>query len=215
MVSARTWTPNAIARLLLSLLVCFFCGSLLISVINHVSAGPKQDLRFYRLTAAALGCAATSLVFVYRTWNVENVVSRLGAFLVCFYGGIVLGALAQKGIQPLGPAVSQMIIAALSLQGAALVLVPHFLREQKLNWTEAFGFANNRRQAIMLGVIVACLFLPLGMGLQWLSAQVMIHLPQLQLKPQEQESVQTLQMAVTWLNRLALAVVTIVLAPAA
>jgi membrane protease YdiL (CAAX protease family) len=43
----------------------------------------------------------------------------------------------------------------------------------------------------------------------------MIHLPQLQLKPQEQESVQTLQMAVTWLNRLALAVVTIVLAPAA
>jgi membrane protease YdiL (CAAX protease family) len=53
------------------------------------------------------------------------------------------------------------------------------------------------------------------MGLQWLSAQLMVHLPRLQLKPEEQESVQTLQMAITWWNRLALGAVTIVLAPAA
>ena len=108
-----------------------------------------------------------------------------------------------------------MIIAGLSFQGAALILVAHFVREHGVSWKEAFGLANQRRPAIMLGVILACLFLPLGMGLQWLSAQVMIHLPHLQLKPQEQESVQTLQLAVTWFNRLALAGVTIVLAPAA
>jgi len=95
------------------------------------------------------------------------------------------------------------------------VLIPHFLHEQQLSWKEAFGFGNNRKQAIMLGVILACLFLPVGMGLQWLSAQVMVHLPHLQLKPQEQEAVQTLEMAVTWFNRVALAIVTIVLAPAA
>jgi hypothetical protein len=68
---------------------------------------------------------------------------------------------------------------------------------------------------MMLGVILACLFLPVAMGLQWLSAQVMVHLPRLQLRPQEQEAVQTLQMAVTWFHRLALGTVTIVLAPAA
>jgi membrane protease YdiL (CAAX protease family) len=188
---------------------------MLLAVLHHVDVDSKQNLRFYRLTASALGCAAVSLFFVYRPWNYENVVSRLGAFLVCLYGGIFLAAWAQKTAKPLGPSVSQMIIAALSLQGAALILIPHFLREQRLGWQEAFGFRNNPRKAIMLGVILACLFLPVGMGLQWLSGQVMVHLPRLQLKPQEQEAVQTLQMAVTWFNRLALAAVTIVLAPAA
>ena len=202
-------------RLILCLIVCFFCGSLLIGLLHHINVGPKQDARFYRLTASALGCAATALAFVYRPWNVENVAARLGGYLVCLYGGILLAAWAQKTAPSLGPSVSQMIISGLSLQGATLVLIPHFLNEQQLNWNEAFGFGNNRRQAIMLGVILACVFLPVGMGLQWLCAEVMVHLPWLHLKPQEQESVQTLGMAVTWFNRAALALVTIVLAPTA
>ena len=202
-------------RLILSLIACFLCGSLLVTMLHRVDAGPEQNLRFYRLTATALGCAAMSLVFVYRAWNADNAVSRLGGYLVCLYGGIWLSTWAQKGAQPLGPSVGQMIIAALSLQGAALALIPHFLKEQQMSWQEAFGLRNNPRQAIMIGTILACLFLPLGMGLQWLSAQVMVHLPHFQLKPQEQEAVQTLQMAVTWFNRLVLGAVTIVLAPAA
>jgi membrane protease YdiL (CAAX protease family) len=215
MVSARTWNPNAIVRLFLCLVVCFLCGSLLVTMVHDADTASRRDVQFYRLTAAALGCAATALVFVYRPWNSDNVVSRLGGYLVCLYGGIWLGTWAQKSAQPLGPSVSQMIIAALSLQGAALALIPHFLKEQRLTWKEAFGLGNNRRQAFMLGVIVACLFLPVGMGLQWLSGLVMVHLPHLQLKPEEQEAVQTLQMAVTWFNRLILGTVTIVLAPAA
>jgi membrane protease YdiL (CAAX protease family) len=215
MVSARPWKANAIVRLVLCLLVCFFCGSLLAGVLHHVNVGHKEDLRFYRLMASALGCAAVAFVFVYRPWTPDNVISRLGIYLLCLYAGILLGTFAQRTAQPIGPSVSQMIVAALSLQGAALVLIPHFLHEQQLSWQEAFGFGNNRKQAIMLGVILACLFLPVGMGLQWLSAQVMVHLPHLQLKPQEQEAVQTLEMAVTWFHRVALAIVTIVLAPAA
>jgi membrane protease YdiL (CAAX protease family) len=65
------------------------------------------------------------------------------------------------------------------------------------------------------GIILACLFLPLGWGLQWLSAKVMVHLPRLHLKPEEQQAVQTLQLASEWLQRLALGAVTIVLAPVA
>ncbi|HTL16706.1 MAG TPA: CPBP family intramembrane glutamic endopeptidase, partial [Patescibacteria group bacterium] len=60
-----------------------------------------------------------------------------------------------------------------------------------------------------------CIFLPIGIGLQWLSALLMVHVPFFQLKPEEQESVQTLQLAVTWLPRVVLGVVTILLAPAA
>ncbi len=215
MVSARPWKANAIVRLVLCLIVCFFCGSFLVGLLHHAPVGPKEDLRFYRFTGSALGCTAVAILFVYRAWTPENVLSRLGGYLMCLYGGILLGTFAQKAAEPLGPSVSQMIIAALSLQGAALVLIPHFLHEQHLSWKEAFGFGNNRKQAIMLGVILACLFLPLGMALQWLSAQLMVHLPHLQLKPEQQEAVQTLEMAVTWFNRVALAIVTIILAPAA
>jgi membrane protease YdiL (CAAX protease family) len=215
MVSAQPWRLNAIIRLILCLFACFVCGSLLLGVLHHDNVGPKEDLRYFRLTASALGCAATALVFVYRPWNFKNIVARLGGYLVCLYAGILLGAYAQKTVHPSGPSVSQMIVAALSLQGAALVLIPHFLHEQRLSWNESFGLGNNLKQSVILGIILACLFLPLGMGLQWVSAQVMVHLPLLQLQPQEQESVQTLQMAVTWFNRVALAVVTIVLAPTA
>lgn len=215
MLSSRPWKANAIVRLFLCLVVCFFLGSLLVGLLHHAQVEPKRDLRYYRLTASALGCAAVALAFVYRGWTHENVISRLGGYLLCLYGGILLGTFADKTAQALGPSVSQMIIAALSLQGAALILIPHFLREQNLSWREAFGFGNNRKQAIMLGVILACVFLPVGMALQWLSAQVMVHLPHLQLRPQEQEAVQTLEMAVTWFNRVALAIVTIIVAPIA
>jgi hypothetical protein len=67
----------------------------------------------------------------------------------------------------------------------------------------------------MVGVILACVFLPFAMLLQWLSAEIIVRVPYLQLKPQEQEAVQTLEMAVTWFNRVALGAVTILLAPAA
>jgi len=67
----------------------------------------------------------------------------------------------------------------------------------------------------MRGAILACVFLPLGMALQWLCGLIMVHLPHLNLKPEEQEAVQTLEMAATWFPRVILGVVTIVLAPAA
>src|SRR5690348_9666530 len=147
MVSASRWKLNAILRLILCLMVCFFCGSLLIGVLHHVNVGSKEDARFYRLVFSALGCAAAALAFAYRPWNAENIAFRFGGYLVCFYAAIAFGAWAEKTAQPIGPSVSQMIIAALSLQGAALILIPRFLHEQHLSWREAFGFCNNRKQA--------------------------------------------------------------------
>ncbi len=211
MVSARPWNPNAIMRLTLCLVVCLFCGSLVLSVAFHERGGP-QDLRFYRFTASSFGSAATAMVFVYRPWTLDNVITRLGAYLLFLYGAFMLTFLAHNDGQPPAASVSQMIIATLSLQGAALVLIPHFLVEQGLTWNEAFGFNNNPVRALMWGVIFASLFLPLAMGLQWISAQIM---PYLHLKPLQQESVQTLQMAISWMHRVGLGLVTIVIAPVA
>ena len=215
MLSVKPWKASTIVRLTLCMVACFFCGAMLISVLHHAHVSPTRDMKFYRLAASAIGCAATAMVFVYRPWNPDNVASRLGGYLVCLYGSIFLGTWAQKTAEALGPSVSQMIIAALSFQGAALVLIPHFLKEQGLSWNEAFGFCNNLRRAVMVGVILACVFLPVGILLQWLSAEIIVRVPYLQLKPQEQEAVQTLEMAVTWFNRVALGAITILLAPAA
>jgi len=215
MLSVKPWKASTIVRLTLCLVACFFCGAMLISVLHHAHVSPTRDMKFYRLAASAVGCAATAIVFVYRPWNPDNVASRLGGYLVCLYGSIFLGTWAQKTAEALGPSVSQMIIAALSFQGAALILIPHFLKEQGLSWNEAFGFCNNLRRALMVGAILACVFLPFAILLQWLSAEIIVRVPYLQLKPQEQEAVQTLEMAVTWFNRVALGAVTILLAPAA
>ncbi|HLH57216.1 MAG TPA: CPBP family intramembrane glutamic endopeptidase [Verrucomicrobiae bacterium] len=184
--------------------------------MNHSGLGSRQDLRFYRLTASALGCMGTAIVFVYRPWTPETVVTKLGGYLVCLYGGFILGIWAQKNAHlTMGPSIGQMVVASLSFQGAALVFIPHFLREQQLTSREAFGFANNCRRAVFLGIIMACLFIPLGVVVQWVSAYIMVHIPHLQLEPHEQESVQTLQMAVTWVHRVVLGIVTIFLAPVA
>ena len=110
----------------------------------------------------------------------------------------MLGGLAQTetGRVTLGPSVEQMIIASVSFQGAALLLVWRFLRDHELGWPEAFGFRHQWRQALVLGFILAGLFLPVGWTLQWVSARVMIQL--VHMKPEEQQAVQTLQLAGTW-----------------
>ena len=68
---------------------------------------------------------------------------------------------------------------------------------------------------MLLGVVVALLFLPVGRGLQEASWQVMTHLPHFKLSPEEQQAVTALRTAASWANRLALAAAAILLAPVA
>jgi membrane protease YdiL (CAAX protease family) len=70
--------------------------------------------------------------------------------------------------------------------------------------------ATRRRQAILSGIAVACIFLPVGEGLQWAATQVMTHI---RMEPQEQQAVHALRAASTWSNRLVLAVLALFLAP--
>ena len=150
-----------------------------------------------------------------KPWRAEAIIRLLLSLIVCFCAGSLVVAMMHHGAAARPLSVGQMMVAALSFQGAVLVLVARFLSEHGINWREGFGLSRQWHRAVLFGFIGASLFLPLGWGLQWLSAQIMLHFPKLHLKPEEQQAVQTLQMAVTWQHRLVLGLITVVLAPVA
>ncbi len=146
-----------------------------------------------------------------RNWNPDAVVLLVLSTFIC----IVLGSEMSLLVGWTKTSVPQMLVAAASFQGAVIVLTAMFLRQHKLKWSEAFGLQNNRRPAILAGVLVACLFLPVGWGLQQASGLVIEHLHRFGVRPEEQQSVQTLRVATSWSERATLGFVTIGLAPVA
>jgi membrane protease YdiL (CAAX protease family) len=108
-----------------------------------------------------------------------------------------------------------MSVATLSFQGAVLVLAARFLREHQTGWAEGFGFLNQRRQAVLLGLLAAVIFLPLGWGLQQASTLVMTHLPHWKIEPQEQLPIRALRVSLSWGGRLTLGAAAVLLAPVA
>src|SRR5690349_595199 len=115
MVTARPWNAGAIVRFILCLIASIFCGWLILVAVQHLRGGKAEDVRFYRLIASALGCVATSMLFVYRRWTVSNASSRLAGYAICLYGGFFLGVWAQKkAAVATGPSIVQMIVASLS-----------------------------------------------------------------------------------------------------
>jgi membrane protease YdiL (CAAX protease family) len=103
----------------------------------------------------------------------------------------------------------------LSFQGAALVLVARFLREHQTSWAEGFGFLNRRRQALVVGLLAAVLFLPIGWGLQQASALVITHLPHFKMEPHEQMPIHALRVSVSWGGRLVFGAAAVLLVPVA
>ena len=218
MLSAKPWKADAIARLGLSVIVCVFAGSVLVSAQHYISAGGKVSARtFYPLAVAALGCLATTLVLLGKPWPMEGLSRRLLSLMVCAYSGLFLGFWVQQssGVGGAESSIWRIVVASVSFQGAGLILIARFLREHQVSWSEAFGFANRRRKALLLGVVVALIFLPVGWGLQQASALVMTHLPFFKLHPEEQLPVRVLRASLSWPGRIALGATAILLAPLA
>ncbi len=213
MLSEKRWKLDALMRLLVRVFVCIFAGSVIFSGFQVLRGGGKINFWFFPVAAAALGFLGLTLMVIRKPWVLESFVRRLVLLLVCFYAGFFLCAWAQKLAGDSHPSVAQMLVATLSFQGAALVLVGRFLREQELSWAEAFGFSNHTLNALLAGVIVACVFFPGGIQLQKFSGNMLMRLTK--AAPEEQQSVQALRGAVSWVQRAALALVTILLAPIA
>ena len=217
MLSAKPWKADAIIRLGLSVIVCVFCGSLFLSVQHYATAGGKAGPKVFLTLTAAAGCLAATLILISKPWPLENISRRLMTWMVCAYSGFFLGMWVQQlsGIAGADVSIWRVVVASLSFQGAGLILVARFLREHQINWAEAFGFTNHRGKAVILGVLVALIFLPLGYALQMLSAFVMMRVPHFNMEPQEQLPVHALRVSVSLAGRITLGATAVVLAPIA
>src|SRR5437773_11695891 len=114
-----------------------------------------------------------------KPWRAEAIIRLILSLIVCFCAGSLAVAIMQHGKVARALSVGRMIVAAFSFQGAVLVLVTRFLREHGTTWREAFGLPRQWARAVLYGFICASLFLPVGWGLQWLSARAMLHFPKL------------------------------------
>ena len=217
MLDAKPWKADAVIRLIFSVFICMLAGSMITALLYLPSASSSSisTTKFIAVTAAGIGCMVGTLVLLWRPWQLEIVMRRTLVILILFYGGMFAGFWVQKVAEVPSASIKQMVVAALSFQGAGVLLVMRFLREHQFSWGQAFGVRNRVGMALTAGVIVACLFLPVGWGLQQASAVLMNQLPWFHLKPEEQQSVQALRVASTIGSRMILAVVTIVLAPIA
>ena len=216
MLLVKPWKPDAVVRLLVSVFVCVYSGALLMSLLRFSDTGSKSSAAMiFLLAAASLLCLGATLVFIAKPWQLENFMRRVIAMLVFFYAGLFLGAWVQKlaGPAPSGTSVGQMIVAALSFQGAVVLLVARFLKQHQVGWTEAFGFSNRLRGALLGGILLAILFLPVAWGLQQACAQLLTYFERFGIKPQQQPAIEALQQADSWGSRVFLGLVTILLAP--
>ncbi len=214
MLSVKPWKADAVMRLLLSLFVCVYAASLVGSVRHFAEdGGPAKAATFYSVAAASFSFLLATIVVLAKPWSLDNFMLRVAGLLICFYAGFFGGAWVQKVAGVPQPSIGQIIIASLGFHGAGLNLIWRFLRQQHISWSDSFGFSNQRRQAVVLGFSVALIFLPIGWGLQELSALAMTHAPHFKMEPKEQAAVEALRAASAWMPRIALGVMTIFLAP--
>lgn len=208
MLSAKPWKPEAIARLLLSGILCIFMVSMIVVTVNYAVAVRPLRPVFFLVAAGALGCWAVALWQAQRSWDLELLMGRMTALMGCMFGGLLFGMLAQKiaGSAPAASAAGQTIM----VEGAALFLFARFVREHGMGWREAFGWSRGWPLAVTVGVVSALLFVPLAWALQRGSAELMTHL---HIQPREQQAVEVLRHSAAWWNQIGLGLVAVVFAP--
>ena len=214
MLTQKSWKAESVLRLILGVVICICAGSLVMSVLHFLRVKGFVFTWFVPVALGGFVCLAISIARLWQPWTSDKMFSPLLVFLMWLYVGLTLTFLAEKMAGPIGSQPGKVLVSMLSFQGAAVVLIRHFLREHQVNWAEAFGFKNRIVLAILIGVIAGCVFLPVGQGLQWLSIFIMEHLPH-PVKPEEQEAIQAMRSAVFWLDRGALGATAIVVAPLA
>jgi membrane protease YdiL (CAAX protease family) len=212
-LTEKPWRLDALARLIVSVIICVFAGSVIIGATHFSEGAGTVDVRlFLALVAGMLGFLGSALVVIRKPWRAENFTRRFATLLVCLYLGLTLGALAMHCVGSAAAADStwRTAVATLSIEAASLLLIWRFVREHRIRWAEAFGFAFQWQRSLGFGVLTACVFLPAGWGLQWASAELM---KQFQIQPVEQQAVQAFRITAGLWDRCALGAAAILLAP--
>ena len=215
MLCAKPWKVEAIIRLLLSIFICYILGSLAMSVIRFPEARhPINGWVFGALVGGGVIFSVAAMLVLRRPWNLDRFTRPFLMMILFLYLGLTLSAFAQyySGKSADENPTLRTVVATLSFQGAALVFIWRFVREHRMRWRDAFGFSVNWKIAVILGIVVACIFLPVGQVLQLASAELM---SRLSVTPEIQPAMRALKNTVTWVDRVTLGVVAIGLAPIA
>ena len=103
-----------------------------------------------------------------KTWRLESTLQLGLRLFLCYAVGALLATTARQllGDRAVEDSLLNMILATLAFQGAGLVLVALFLREHQVGWAEAFGFKTDPAWAVLLGIAVAVIAVPIAWYLQ-------------------------------------------------
>ena len=155
------------------------------------------------------------LPLVRAKWRLESALQLLAWWLIWVCSMFLLASALQAftGTVPGEHSILSLIVGALSLHGSVLVLVPLFLRRERIALSEAFGFSVDVRRALLMGVVAAFFFIPIGYLLQNTSAWVIKTV--LHQVPMPEQAVQTITENKAWIKRVWLAVFAILIAPVA
>src|SRR5471032_1046382 len=112
-----------------------------------------------------------------KPWRGEAVIQFCAGIFVCLCLGLIIGGLLQKaGVtgfkQPEN--FGNVLVATLSFQGAAWLLIGFFLWQHQTGWREAFGFRGpGLKQALLLALGLIIVVLPVVLLLQGASIRVL------------------------------------------
>jgi membrane protease YdiL (CAAX protease family) len=212
----KPWKAGAVVRLVVSVLVsAVMCGGLAMTVLRYFETPQESSLVYFiALAAITVALVAVAFMLLARPWLPEqdNLFKLIG-LLTCIYGGVFLTWMAGRFITgkiELQNPVFMMLTTFVTFQGAAVVLVHFFLREHRIGWPEGFGLNLRPTHTLLIGFSVGILALYPTWGLQRFSISL---LEKLTYHPQAQQAVEILRHTEGMLERVALGIGTILIAP--
>ena len=216
MLPDKPWSLEVIARLLAGIFACLMLGQLTLLMLRYQPDTPLalSPGWFFLETGTAFVALLGALVTLARPWTAAAFRARGITLLICFYAALSLMSFAQRGSgsSPAQPSVLGMVITAVGFQGSAILLIWFLARQQGWRLREAFGLSNAPRAALTLGLTAAFACVPVGLGLNFALAAIA---GALGIKLPVQDAVLIVRLADSWTDRIALASVTILLAPLA
>ncbi len=148
-----------------------------------------------------------------KPWKPEAVLRFFLGLFTSICAGVLVVKWLNSRYSPLdfNPKFVTLIIGTLSFHGMALWLTNSFLREHGVSWSDGFGFSSPQPgRSLLLATVVGVAILPIVWSLGQLSARIMNHL---EVTPVVQETVQTLQSAVSVDLKILIGVLAVVVAP--
>src|SRR5260370_37768292 len=105
MLSEKPWKPESGLRLLLSVFVRYFTGSILVSAMQFAMSGKKLTFGFVLVALGAIAFLSAMPILVRKPWTLENFTRRMVALLICFWAGLMFGGWTFKLTGPLSQAI--------------------------------------------------------------------------------------------------------------